>query len=217
MRSRSTRCRRRTATAAGSRATSPRGCRSARPSSPIRRSRSADAATRRWDPSIALAVEGRLLLPDARVRRHASVEDRLRLSATSRSRATTPARRSAAGRSRGTRRTTPTTRPPIRRSTRTRCRPTPTFRPRPSRGYIQDDWQVGERSDVESRPALRPSARRVQRGRARPAGEHSGQARTRRHVPARRRRREAADGEPRRLRTTSGRASASRGIPGTTA
>ena len=82
---------------------------------------------------VAVAVQGRLLVPDA-ARGAARTSGRWApTSAASRSRATTPDRRSAAGRSRRTRRTTSTIRRPIRPSTRTRCRPTRTFRPRRSR------------------------------------------------------------------------------------
>ena len=104
----------------------------ARRSSAIRRSRSAAAATRRWAPRSRWQVKDDFSYLMHALGRHAPVEDRRSTSATSRSKATTRTRRSAAGRSRGTRPTTRTTRRPIRRSTRTRCRPTRTSRSRPS-------------------------------------------------------------------------------------
>ena len=59
-----------------------------------------------------------------------------------------------------------TIRPRSRRSTRTRCRPTPNIPTKTFAGYLQDDWQVGAAADVQPRAALRPAEGLVQRGRA---------------------------------------------------
>ena len=85
--------------------------------------------------------------------------------------------------------------------------PTKTFA-----GYLQDDWQVGQRPDVQPRAALRPADGIVQRGRAGPAREDPGQARTRRLVPAATSRSSRSRKPAAATSTTSDRASAWRGI-----
>ena len=50
--------------------------------------------------------------------------------------------------------------------------------------YVQDDWQVARRSDLEPRAALRPAEGRVQREHPDLLAQDRGQARTQRLVPA---------------------------------
>ena len=132
-----------------------------------------------------MAVEGRLLAPDAGLGRHASVEDRIRLQLR-------PVRgrrhRFAARQLDVLRRTA------VYDAADSSTFPTqytnslPTYADIPTTTlavYLQDDWRSGQRIDAQSRRALRPSDRVVQRGHSGPAAEDRGQARTRRQLPGR--------------------------------
>ncbi len=79
-------------------------------------------------------------------------------------RRTTSVRRSVRGRSRAMPSTTPTTPRPFRPSTPTRCRPTPRSRQARLPLYIAGRLAAGIDAHPEPRAALRPPARLVQRG-----------------------------------------------------
>ena len=146
---RSTRCRRPTATATGSRATSRRACRYCTPvfSYPsIQRRRLRQRAD---GPGGALGAEGRLLVPDAALAA-ARISGRAGVDFSY-----IPFEGDNTGSPLGSW-TFPKDAPydaersrrPGRRSTRTRCRPTRTSRSRPSPAYVQDDWQAAQRPDA---------------------------------------------------------------------
>ena len=82
-----------------------------------------------------------------------------------------------------------------RRSTPTRCRPTPRSRSSTSPTYVQDDWQLRRGADAQSRAALRRAVRLVQRRHSAICSAASVTSWDRvRHVPA-------ADSLPRRAPT----------------